>query len=261
MKSLIALALISASQISYAQTQFVPVLMYHQITDDKDPGGTVISKARFEEHIRYLKESGYTTLTVNEVGKFMRGEITVPEKSVAITIDDGWRSTFNAVKTLNDYQSKATLYIISGAFKDAEYLSAEEVSSLAMNPRIEIGAHTHTHFLEWQTNLDKIDYRIMAGEAVMSKLILGQIIGKPVTTISWPFGYSRPEAVQLAGNMGYTSTVMVNSDTRNTKGMSPLSIRRINIDGKCTVDDLRSMVETGNLEECNHDENDKKTTK
>jgi len=261
MKIVIAAALSLISQISIASEQFVPVLMYHQITDDKNPGGTVISKSRFEEHVKFLKDQGYTTLTIKEVEKFMKGELRVPEKSVAITIDDGWRSTFNAVKSLNAYNSKATLYIISGAFDDPQYLTAEEVSALAQNDRFEIGAHTHTHFLEWQTQLDKIDFRIMAGEVAMSKIILEQVTGKPVTSLSWPFGYSRPEAVKFAGNTGYSSTVMVNSVTKNTKGMSPLEIRRINIDGNCTIADLRSMVETGNLEECKHDESIEKAVR
>lgn len=258
MKIVIAAALSLISQISIASEQFVPVLMYHRVDNTVAPGATVISKDNFRKHIKFLKENGYSTITMEELTEYLNGKINLPQKTVAITLDDGWKSFIDAGKILNDYDSKATFYVLSGVFDYRDYLTESELVQLSKNRNFEIGAHSHTHFMEWITDLSKIDLRIMVGEIAMSKAVIEKTIGKPITTFAWPFGYTRPEALEYTKTLGFTSTAMVNSSAKNSIGVSPFEIRRINIDGNCTIADLRSMVETGNLEECKHDESIKK---
>lgn len=65
----------------------------------------------FEERMRWLKNSGYPVLPLNEaVDHLIAG--TLPDNAVAITIDDGWSSTYShMLPVLEQLELPATLYV------------------------------------------------------------------------------------------------------------------------------------------------------
>jgi peptidoglycan/xylan/chitin deacetylase (PgdA/CDA1 family) len=251
MKIIISLLLSLSSVAAHAQTkQTVPVLMYHEVHETKAPGNEVVREARFREHMQFLKDNGYTTITVSKLVNFMNGNLELPVKSVAITLDDGWRSNLTAAKILEELNLNATFYILSGAFFDPQYLSENDVIYLSKNKNFEIGAHSHTHFMSWASDLSKMDTKIMDNELSMSKSILENTIKKPVKSFSWPFGYTRPGSIESASRLGFTSTVLVNQTTDNSAGMTPLEIRRISVSGLCNATQLGEMLVSGRLNLC-----------
>ena len=74
---------------------------------------------RFEEQLKYLKDNGFYTLTIDEFVKWMYGELEIPEKSVLLTVDDGAWGTSKIkgnylIPLLEKYQMHATLFLITG---------------------------------------------------------------------------------------------------------------------------------------------------
>lgn len=197
-----------------------------------------------------LAKDGYTTVSVTQLTDYMNGIGKMPNKPVLITFDDGWKDTKEAAVYLNKLGFKATFYIISGFFDAPQYLSADEVQELAANPKFEIGSHTHTHFILKEADLNSLDTCEIAEEIISSKDILEKVIKKPVTSLAWPYGHNTAQAIELAKQFGYTSTMHVNRDAHNAPGNSPYFTRRLNIDGNCSVEDFRTMVETRILKEC-----------
>jgi len=234
----------------YAQAHTVPVIMYHHISNDYPAGETVVSIDDFKNQIKILDELGYQTITVSTLVQYMEGKIDLPEKTVVITIDDGWKDNLIAAEILKNYNQSATFYVLSGMFEHPSYLSKDELISLSKNSKFEIGAHTHTHFMKWVGDLTQADDVTMVGEISMSKIMIERVIGKPVATFAWPFGYSRPNIVDFAKDIGFTSTSHVNSQSDNQPGTSTMYISRINIDGRCSKDIFISMIETGKLIRC-----------
>ena len=252
--ALFALALLlsaCASAPRNERPQSIPVLMYHHVDDTMEPGEEVVSTKQFNDQLTFLKNEGYTTITISELAQFMVGERPLPLKTVAITLDDGWKWNLVAAEILNQHNMKATFYIISGTFNHPLYLSKSEIRALSWNPNFEIGAHTKTHFMAWIKNLKLLPFEIMNGEVQDSKLEIEAVIQKPVTSLAWPFGYTRPAALDFAQKVGFTSTVLVspNSDS-NRVGGPTLEIERLNIDGRCSMDIFKSMVQTGKLTRC-----------
>jgi peptidoglycan/xylan/chitin deacetylase (PgdA/CDA1 family) len=237
-----------------AEPMFVPVLMYHQFIDGAATR-EIISVDKFREQVEWLRQEGYLTVTVTQLTEFMEGRAQLPNKTVAITIDDGWASALSAADILRANTSAATFYIISGVFDHPEYMNKAQVKALSDNPSFEIGAHSHTHLMEWINDLSKLDTRVAVGEMLMSKRLVEEVIGKPVRSYAWPFGYVRSEMIPFTGTAGFTSTVHVNAMSMNTKGMSASDVRRVNIDGRCTLEQFKSMVTTGRLERCNEEAN------
>jgi len=68
----------------------VPVLMYHEIGREKN-NNTVISPELFQQHMAYLYEHNYTTISLEDLYGYIRGEKGLPPKPVVITFDDGYR--------------------------------------------------------------------------------------------------------------------------------------------------------------------------
>lgn len=228
----------------------VPVLLWHKIVESGKPDHEVTRPELFKAQLKYLKDAGYNTITMRQLQDYMGGKIKLPKKSVAITFDDGWKDNLEAAKLLDEMGMSATFFIISGAFQDTNYLSVEEVQKLSENPRFEIGSHSQTHFVKYEADLTKLDTCTMAREMSLSKHILEAVVKKPVTSFAWPYGYSTDEGVHIAGKLGYKATGLVNSISSNLPGQNPLFTARLNVDGACSLDNFKKMVETGNLKEC-----------
>lgn len=108
----------------------VPVLNYHFFYEQEGTcnEGNCISIYKFEDQLKYLKENGYTALTIEQFRAWMYGEIDIPDKSLLITIDDGAYGTGAQngnylIPMLEKYQTHATLFLITGWWARSNYVS------------------------------------------------------------------------------------------------------------------------------------------
>lgn len=249
--SAIALMLCIGTAIADTTANEIPVLMYHRISSTLPPGGTVTSPDVFTAQLDALQKEGYTTVTIDQVTDFMNRKISLPEKSIAITFDDGWADNDVAVAELDKRKMAATFYIITGAFGDSGYLSRDMVVSISSNSRFQIGAHTHSHFVRHAEHLDtEVSTEMLVTEALLSKVILEQLIQKPVKSLAWPYSYSTEEAIQASAKNGFTSTVLVTRTAHNTSDDSPLHMKRITVDGRCDLESFINMIKTATIQEC-----------
>jgi len=91
--------------------QVVPILSYHRFADNCDSPLCMPSRI-FDQQMKYLKENGYTVISLGELHKFLKYRDSLPQKSVVISIDDGYRSVYNiAWPVLKKYDFRATLFI------------------------------------------------------------------------------------------------------------------------------------------------------
>lgn len=103
-------------------TQSVPVLNYHFFYDEALGGCNetiCLPIQKFKEHLQYLKDNNFKTLTMEEFKKWMYGEIEIPSKSILLTIDDGAMGTGKhngnyLNPALEEYKMNATLFLITG---------------------------------------------------------------------------------------------------------------------------------------------------
>ena len=228
----------------------VPVLVYHSVTDKGQPSLDLIRPLLFRQQIKLLKESGYQSVSVDQLTNYMNGRGALPSKPVIVTFDDGWKDNFESAKYLKELDFGATFYIISNAFADPQYMSEQDIISLSQNPKFEIGSHSHTHFMKWESKLNTLPLCTMATEMLTSKLILERLTKKPITSIAWPFNYYTKEAVFVASKLGYTSTMLIDPMTTNALGNSPLFMNRLVVDGSCGIAEFQEMLNTKVTKEC-----------
>jgi hypothetical protein len=72
--------------------QTIPILCYHRF--GPRPTKLNVAPAAFEAQMEYLARNGYTVIPLKRLARFLQGKEPLPAKTVAITIDDGYRSTY-----------------------------------------------------------------------------------------------------------------------------------------------------------------------
>jgi peptidoglycan/xylan/chitin deacetylase (PgdA/CDA1 family) len=104
--------------------------------------------------------------------------------NICLTFDDGFSSDYNLVlPELKKISATATFFIVTDLLDTPGYLETWQVKSLSESG-MQIGSHSKSHpnFLEI-TPMERL------AELRESKLILENLIGKEVSTFSFPFGF------------------------------------------------------------------------
>jgi peptidoglycan/xylan/chitin deacetylase (PgdA/CDA1 family) len=200
-------------------------LMYHELEQSgralchSEPGYVryVLRAEDFQAQMMFLQNHGWRGVSVSEALRF-------PEhKTVAVTFDDGSETDLTcAAPVLRQLGLGATFYITAGWLGQNGYLSQSQLRELSALG-FEIGCHSMTH--AYLTDLDESGLQSEIAEA---KLLLEQIIGKPVEHFSCPGGRFDQRVANAARQAGYRS-VATSRIQANSKSVDPFSLGRIAI--------------------------------
>lgn len=177
----------------------IPVLNYHSIAYEK--GNPIrMPKEQFENEMKYIKENGYTTLTLDELYEYFQNSVSVPDKSIVITFDDGYEDNYTtAFPILKKYDLKANIFIITSTVdKNPAYLTSEQMKEME-SYGIQMASHTATH-----RDLDSLSYDEQYKELAESKTFLENLLGRPIDYIAYPSGKCNEDTVKAAKAAGYT---------------------------------------------------------
>ena len=131
----------------------VAVLVYHNIVEkeeDKNNDKDAMTIEEFNEQLKYLKENGYETISLDELYSWKNEGLNISEKSVVITFDDGFYSfKYLAQPILEQYGFEAACFLIGNITipNTPEYqtgiygtIGLDEVNNKSEN--ITYGSHT-----------------------------------------------------------------------------------------------------------------------
>ncbi|MFZ0451016.1 MAG: polysaccharide deacetylase family protein [Desulfatiglandaceae bacterium] len=207
--------------------QRVPVLCYHKFSLDKEDAMTVTRKA-FETQLKFLHDHGYHVITLDQLHDFMDFKAQIPEKSVVITIDDGWRSTYDiAYPLLKRYGYPATLFVYTNLITgNSTTLSWGQIREMYANG-IDMQCHTKTHrSLAWKEGQESFKHYFEAiqTELIESAKILKRELNKDVKYLAYPYGDTNHLVVEVARKLGYRAAFTVK------RGVNPFFVDPYRID-------------------------------
>jgi peptidoglycan/xylan/chitin deacetylase (PgdA/CDA1 family) len=199
-----------------------PILMYHHIDHRSDDWKLSVSPENFKRQMDFLKAHQYKVLSLPDYARMIREGESVPRKSVVITFDDGYADNYeNAFPVLKDLGFAATIFIQTGSIGKRGYVTRDQVKMLSRHG-IEIASHTVNHPF-----LPDLDEEGWESEMTQSKEALERLLGKPVSSFSYPGGGFNEDIRNMAQAVGY--------ETATTTHLGPLwhrdpmALRRIRI--------------------------------
>ena len=207
----------------------VHILMYHAISANESlQGKYTVSPEEFEADLIYLKEHGYTTVTMTELIAFVNKGDALPENPIVLTFDDGNYSDYcYALPLLQQYEMKAVFSIMG---KQADEYTAEnrtdinypnlvwpQVTEMISSGCAEI--QNHGYDLHNQ-QVDAVDAQKRAGESDeeyksrisrdlqrMQDSCYAETGWMP-DTFTYPFGIKNSLADEVVCEMGFSASLI-----------------------------------------------------
>jgi peptidoglycan/xylan/chitin deacetylase (PgdA/CDA1 family) len=226
--------------------QTIPILSYHSFswkTSDK----MTIRKEDFEAQMNYLKVNGYKVVPLSRVLNLFNGK-ELPKKSVVITIDDGWGSTYRiAYPVLRKYGYPFTLFVqtdlINKAYKTLDWPKIREMMKTS---NITVGCHTKAHRDLSQPKPGesyKKYYASIKRELSAAKRIIFRETGTDPIHLAYPYGRTNQLVVDLAKEVGYSTAYTINRGG-NSILTNPLKLNRSMIYGTYNLEKFASQLNT-----------------
>lgn len=208
----------------------IPTLVYHNI--GYMIGSFNVTPDVFEEHIKELIFEGCYFTDPIELMSFYNQKINLPEKSVLLTFDDGYKGVFQyALPILKKYHVKATIFITTSYINHPTFLKWEELDELVKSNLFTLGSHTdnlhhqikfpqflatYSDLLRFYSNGESIkqyESRVLP-DLIKSKKNLETRYKKNISCFAYPFGSFSSEAIWLVKKAGFTCAFAYYSNGR-----------------------------------------------
>jgi len=197
----------------------VPILMSPSVTDRPaaETRGLAVRPGDLADQFGHLRDGGYTPVTFADLATALHdGGPALPPRPVVITFDDGYADFHTeALPILDRFGFAATVFVTTGWLDDAgpdaagrpldRMLTWSQVKEAAAHG-VELAGHSHSH-----PQLDQIDDAALREELTRNKALLEDRIGRPVTTMAYPYGYSTTRVRRAVAAAGYEAACAVDN--------------------------------------------------
>jgi peptidoglycan/xylan/chitin deacetylase (PgdA/CDA1 family) len=190
----------------------VPILLYHRFGPTAE---MTVPTAQFEEHLRYLRDNGYTVIPLRRLVDAYFGRAPAPPaRSVVIVADDAHRSVYEQMAPLvRRYRVPVTLFAYPSAVSNASYaMTWQELRELKATGLFDVQSHTYWHpnFKQERRRLSAAEFdRFVTMQLAKSKAKIEKELGGPVDLLAWPFGIWDEDLLKRAAAAGYVATFSI----------------------------------------------------
>jgi len=192
-------------------TAQLPILMYHRVAPT---GSSAMDRWRvtpqaFEEQLRYLRDAGYHSVTLEEWRVAMAAKQPLPGRAVLLTFDDGYLDFLTyAQPLLKQYGFSAIVFLVTdkvGQSNSWDTFYGEELPLLDWQQirqlqaeGIEFGSHSASH-----SPLTGLPLAEIVKEGARSRTILQRELQVSIKAFAYPYGDFDEVVEHLIGACGY----------------------------------------------------------
>lgn len=196
--------LLSFTNISYAAV----VLVYHHVNTNT-PTSTTITPEQFAKHLDYLKNNEFNVVPLDTIVKSIKTKTTLPDKTMAITFDDGYSDIYhNAHPLLQSYGFPYTVFINPGVVpkKTGLFLDWNDLKAMSRDG-VMIANHglQHESLIKVPEGKDAkqwIDTKL--AELQQAEKILKTQLGQSWHYFALPYGEYSQYALKQLHTLGYS---------------------------------------------------------
>ena len=210
-------------QLNIPKAEKIPVLLYHHLVKTDDMTEThknndnILSVEQFSEQMKFLHDNQYYTATLAELEQYLKGKLYLPEKTVVITFDDGYRSnTKYAYPVLKKYDFKATIFLVTGLIGEKENVIEHASWNDLVKCNTVFSYHSHSHDMHkvgsnGKSALVTSNSSTVETDMLISKALLG------TSYFAYPYGQNNRTVKNLLKNTGYRMAFTTVTDYTNRK--------------------------------------------
>ena len=196
---LVFLMLITAAVMPVRADTSAVILIYHRFGEQGLPQ-TNVTVEQFQAHVHELKTGGYTFLPLEEIVDKLARQEELPERTVAVTIDDAFASfRDNGWPLLRDAGIPATLFVSTDPVDagGSNYMSWDDIRTLQQQGLV-IGHHgaSHMHMLHEGVAAAKADI-----EKASSRF--REELGYVPKLFAYPYGEYNLDLIETVKSLGF----------------------------------------------------------
>jgi peptidoglycan/xylan/chitin deacetylase (PgdA/CDA1 family) len=223
----------------------VPILMYHYVSElPADADATRIDLTVrpdiFRAQMDYLKEQGYTTISLYQLDDALLNGTPLPPKPIILTFDDGYIDHYiNVFPVLQEHGFTGTFFIITGMpdNRTPAYMSWSHIREMA-DAGMNMEPHTKTH-----QDLRNRDYDFLVYELLGSIQSLESYIGHEPHMFAYPVGHYDGATLSVLGQLGIWRAVTTEHGDLETTD-NRLEVPRLRVSGDTGVTGLEYLIQS-----------------
>ncbi len=209
---LLAAALVLALTVAApcaASTARGVVLIYHHVAGDT-PASTSVTPELFADHVRHLDENGFHVMALSALADSLRAGAEVPDRTVVLTFDDGYRSVLDAaVPLLRERNWPFTVFVCPDEIdrRAGPLLTWDQLREVAAAGG-EIASHGLRHeFLQRRrgAETDAAWRERVRDELLRSQLRIAAEVGAAPGLLAYPYGEYDPPLQDIVRSLDWAA--------------------------------------------------------
>lgn len=167
------------------------VLQYHHVSEET-PFSTSISADKFAKHMQFLKDNQFNVVSLSDAIKLVQQGETLPDKSVAISFDDGYKNIYqNGLPILQAFDYPFSVFINTEPVEQniAAFMDWDELKTLQQH-KGELLNHGHSHAsMLPETGETDAQWKARIKESITrAQSILNEKLGIKDKLLAYPYG-------------------------------------------------------------------------
>lgn len=208
------------------------ILMYHNFYTSGPRKGDYYARVdNFEKQLQILKSLSFQPITITDLYYFLKFNKKIPQRSVILTFDDGFKS-FNLVyPIIKKYKFNCVLSLIAGYIGSPWALSVSDLLKFKKEGLVEFASHTYKLHNNFEKAVKEKQYSLIKTDLIKSKLFFKNELNYNVTAFTYPWGYgsSDKELRSILQKEGFTIGFDTWRRPVNVTGDNPLLVARLDI--------------------------------
>ena len=173
------------------------------------PAATSITPELFDQHIQYLQQHDYVVVSLEDAITALRTGKSLPDRAVAITVDDGYRSVYTEIyPRLKHLHWPFTVFVNPAAHDKANshYLGWDEMREMSRSGVVFANhTNTHLHMLRMLPGETQAQWLLRIKTDIQTaQTRLKDEVGHAPMLFVYPYGEHNPALRTLVSELGYT---------------------------------------------------------